>query len=179
MDNILDALSKKHSTWLKYVISFGCNKELAEDFVQDMYIKIFDYSLKKDNDLMFNEEEVNYFFIYVTLKNMYFDHLRSLKKTIKVEINCDFQDEENDYNEEVFNYRESLLNKWIQKIDIQIYNIKEYNDEKSQLYYIKFIFEKVFVEKKSISELSKVLGISYWSIRNTAKIIKNQIKNEK
>tara|TARA_R110000822_G_scaffold252133_1_gene378828 strand:- start:1116 stop:1655 length:540 start_codon:yes stop_codon:yes gene_type:complete len=178
MENILDKLSEKNTTWLKYVISFGCDKNLAQDFVQEMYIKIYDYSLKKDNDLMFNESEVNYFFIYVTLKNMYFDYLRMDKKNIRTELKDIFIYDNESYTEELFNKREELLKRWIIRLDNQIEEIDEYNDLKSQLYYIKFIFEKVFLQKKNVTELSKELGISYWSIRNTAKIIKKQILNE-
>ena len=101
--NILDVLCLKHSQWLKYVKSFGCPDEIAEDYVQEMYIKIYNYSQIKNNDLMYDGEEVNYFFIYVTLKNMYFDDLRRSKK--KIIINIDdivLVEEPSDYSEDKF-----------------------------------------------------------------------------
>ena len=82
--NILDVLFLKHSTWLKYVKSFGCPDDIAEDYVQEMYIKIYNYSQIKNNDLMYDGEEINFFFIYVTLKNMYLDDFRKNKKKIVV-----------------------------------------------------------------------------------------------
>ena len=178
MRNILDVLSEKHSTWLKYIVSFGCEKESAEDYVQEMYIKIYNYSKKNDNDLMYNEEEINYFFIYVTLKNMYYDDLRKNKKVsiIGIEDLNIVSDEE--YTETIFNIQSDKLNNWVKNIDKKIEDIKDYTLEKSTLLYIRFIYDKIFVENKSVSELSREVGISYWSLRNTVQIIKEQVKNE-
>ncbi len=33
-------LAKKHTTWIDVVSSFGCSKIIAEDIVQEMYIKV-------------------------------------------------------------------------------------------------------------------------------------------
>ena len=40
MDDILTLLYKKHQDWIMIVRGFGCNKDTAEDLVQEMYIKI-------------------------------------------------------------------------------------------------------------------------------------------
>lgn len=178
MKNILDVLSEKHSTWVKYIISFGCKKDIAEDFVQEMYIKIYDYSKRKDNDLMYNENEINYFFIYVTLKNMYYDNLRGKKKLSIVDLEKIDIEYDDDYNEIKFNTESKKLSKWIENMDKRINEIQDYTLEKSTLLYIKFIYDKVFVENKSVSQLSRDAGISYWSLRNTVQTIKEQVKNE-
>jgi hypothetical protein len=177
MKNILDVLSKKHNTWLKYILSFGCSSDVAEDFVQEMYIKIYNYSQKKDNDLMYNENEINYFFVYVTLKNMYYDNLRRNKNITLIDIEEVNIVDDIVYTESTFNNQSELLKCWEFDIDTRIESIKEYNLEKSSLMYIKFVYQKAFVENISVSELSREVGISYWSLRNTIQIIKEQIKN--
>ena len=40
--------------------SFGCNDAIAEDLVQEMYIKII-IKVKKGLDIRYNEKEINYF----------------------------------------------------------------------------------------------------------------------
>lgn len=179
MRNLLDILAEKHSTWLKYIISFGCRPDVAEDFVQEMYIKIYNYSQKKDNDLMYNEKEINYFFVYVTLKNMYYDNIRRNKNIVIVDIEDINIIDDNTYSEINFNNQSDLLKSWENEIDKKINSIEEYNSEKASLYYIKFVYQKIFLEQNSVSELSREVGISYWSLRNTVQIIKEQIKNSK
>lgn len=177
--NILNVLFLKHSTWIKYVKSFGCPDEVAEDFVQEMYIKIFNYSQKKDNSLMYNDNEVNYFFVYVTLKNMYYDTLRRTKNQIKVDLSDNYIQDETEYTEIEFHLKNEAMEVWRDNLIEEIESIKEYNRKKANLSYIKFIFDKVFVEQISVSELSREVGITYWSLRNTVLIIKQQIKDLK
>jgi hypothetical protein len=178
MRNILDILSEKHIMWIKYVMSFGCQKDIAEDYVQEMYIKLYDYNSRKENDLMYNESEINYYFVYVTLKNMYYDNIRISSRIIKVKLeDYDFIDDE-DYSEDEFNLKNEKVICWVQFIDNQIEINKGYTEAKAQLYYIKSLFQYVLVEKQNVTELSKKLKISYWSIRNTINIIKRQIRDE-
>lgn len=178
MRTILDILSEKHIMWVRYVKSFGCQEDIAEDYVQEMYIKLYDYNNRKENDLMYNESEINYYFVYVTLKNMYNDSIRKSNKIIEVELaEHDFIDDE-DYSEDEFNLKNEKVICWLRFIDNQIAGNKDYTEEKAQLYYIKSLFQYVLVEKQNVTELSKKLKISYWSIRNTINIIKRQIKDE-
>jgi len=177
MRTILDILSEKHTVWVKYVISFGCSSEIAEDYVQEMYLKIYDYNQRKDNDLMYNENEINYYFIYVTLKNMYYDSNRKASRNVMVDIDkIDLP--ENDYCEDDYNINLCKIRSWEANINAEIDSIKTYTRRKANLSYIKFIYDKIFVEKMSITDLSKEVGISYWSLRNTIQIIKQQIENE-
>jgi RNA polymerase sigma factor (sigma-70 family) len=177
MENILDVLFKKHSTWIKYVKSFGCDDYESEDYVQEMYIKIFNYTQKKENDLMYNEDEVNFIFVYVVLRNMYYDNFRK-KKVIIGELTDDFIADEQSYSEIDFNQKNDAVLRWLVNIDSEIESIYDYNKRKANLLYIKFIYDKIFIDKMSVTELSKEVGISYWSLRNTILTIKKQIKNE-
>lgn len=173
---ILQLLANKHNVWINYVKSFGCNKDIAEDYVQEMYIKIHTHVLKNGNELMYNGTEVNFYFIYVTLRNMFYDDCRKKKKITFEPINVDFENEITEYSEILFNAQLESKNIWLNNLNNNINNIKEYNTNKANLCYIKFIFDKVFVEQVSISKLSRDSRISYASLRNTVLLIKNQIK---
>jgi RNA polymerase sigma factor (sigma-70 family) len=50
--------------------SFGADQELAQDIVQEMYVRLYKY-VEDAEKIMYNEKEVNTFFVYVTLRNMY------------------------------------------------------------------------------------------------------------
>ena len=69
---ILNIVAKDHNKWLRIVKSFGLNEE-AEDLVQDMYLKINSWNGKYDKTLMFNKTEVNHYFIFRVLRNMFLD----------------------------------------------------------------------------------------------------------
>lgn len=164
---MLELLAKQHTTWIKYLRSFGCPEYLCEDFVQDMYIKIHEYLEKYNKDLMYNGEEVNYYFVYVTLYNLYKDYHK--KKKLDILDIQEFDVEETVYFE-IDNTKElEAIEKW-------------YNSDNKNIYedlYYKKIFEEIFIEKKSVSELSRESKITYWSLRNAVKIIKKQINDLK
>lgn len=164
---MLELLAKQHTTWIKYLRSFGCPEYLCEDFVQDMYIKIHEYLEKYNKDLMYNGEEVNYYFVYVTLYNLYKDYHK--KKKLDILDIQEFDIEETVYFE-IDNTKElEAIEKW-------------YNSDNKNIYedlYYKKIFEEIFIEKKSVSELSRESKITYWSLRNAVKIIKKQINDLK
>lgn len=157
--------------WIGFVKSFGCNDYIAEDYVQEMYIK-----LHNNKNLMFNETEVNIYFIYVVLKNMYFDDLR--KAVTKIELDDNYLQLEDEIFDDNYIEQSEAVKLWQLKLDSEISNIEKYNLNKSTLVYIKFIFDNIFIKNISITELSKQTNITYWSIRNTVQAIKNQIKNE-
>ena len=164
---MLELLAKSHLTWIKYLRSFGCPEDICEDFVQDMYIKVWEYQNKYNKDLMYNGSEVNYYFIYVTLQNLYLEFCRKKKLDTSDIEGIDREDEE--YNEIDYSNELEAVNRW-------------YNSENNNIYedeYYKKIFEEIFIEKKSVSELSRESKITYWSLRNAIKIIKKQINDLK
>jgi len=157
MDDILTLLFKKHKDWIKIVKGFGCNKDTAEDLVQEMYIKI---KRKVDNglDIMFTEKEVNYYYIFKTLNSLFLD----LKKKEK---NIYFQSIE-DLNmtmEEKIKYTEtySIVKKELQNFhwyDQKVYELIEGGE--------------------SVASLSKKTNISYYSLYNTYKKVKKKLRNK-
>jgi len=178
MDEILKLLHENRKLWFRYMFSFGANKTEAEDFIQAMYLKIYDYCKKNGNSIMYNDTEINTYFVYITLRNMYIEQLRKSSKFKKCDLKDEFIQNDIEYKEEDLGAKKEALNRWQIKLQTEIQNEKNYTRKKSELMYYQFIFEKVFKQGMQISELGRLIGISHWSIRNTIKIIKKQITNE-
>lgn len=64
---MLQTLSKNHPEWLRIALHICKDEYLAQDLVQEMYLKLHKYPPKK---------EINNFYIYVTIKHIYYDHLK-------------------------------------------------------------------------------------------------------
>jgi len=58
--SILELAFKRHKNWIDIVVSFGCNRDTAEDLVMEMYIKI-DRLASSGTDLMY-KDDINYFY---------------------------------------------------------------------------------------------------------------------
>ena len=71
-------VAAKHKEWVEIVLSFGCKPEVAEDIVQEMYYKI-QLKLEKGLDIMYNEKEINYYYIFKTLRTLFYDLKRKGK----------------------------------------------------------------------------------------------------
>ena len=67
---ILDILAKRHNEWLNMAKSFKLDTNDANELVQDMYIRMYDYT-KDVKRIMYNETEINTFYIYITLIVIY------------------------------------------------------------------------------------------------------------
>ena len=76
---MLELLAKEHTLWIKMVINMGCYKDVAEDIVQEMYLKLHRL-IKDENKIMYNDDEVNRFYVFVTLKNLYIDYRKAKGK---------------------------------------------------------------------------------------------------
>ena len=59
----------------------------ANELVQEMYLRMYDYT-KDVKRIMYNEKEINTFYIYITLRNLYYSKFTNYKKKKK---QCYFQ----------------------------------------------------------------------------------------
>ncbi len=149
-------IAKKHKEWINIVISFGCGKEIAEDIVQEMYIKI-QLKLEKGLDIMYGKE-INYYYIFKTLKSLLIDLKRKGKNItiINIEDNIINGDIESDVNYES--------------------EYKKITDSLSTMYwYNRKVFEIINGGEK-IAELSRKSGIPYYSLYNTYNKVKSKLK---
>ena len=83
--NVLEKVARNHTLWLKMVLNMGCNPSMAEDIVQQMYLRI-DRLVKEGKNVMYDDESANRFYIYLTLKSMYIDYKRTRGKYTFFEI---------------------------------------------------------------------------------------------
>lgn len=79
MERILLKIYDRHDEWVYMVEKYGCNRDTAEDIVQDMYIRVIKYLQKTDNDISF-DDDVNLYFVAKTLKSTFIDHIRREKR---------------------------------------------------------------------------------------------------
>ena len=147
-------VAAKHKEWLNIVLSFGCKPEIAEDIVQEMYIKI-QLKLEKGLDIMYNEKEINYYYIFKTLKSLFYDLKRKGKNITIVSID-DVHLTTSDIN-----YQEPY-----KKIE---------NELSKMFWYDRKVFE-IINEGESIAEFSRKSKIHYYSLYNTYNRVKNKLK---
>lgn len=149
-------LAERHSDWVKIVRSFGCDRELAEDITQEMYIKI-QLKLEDGLDIAY-EDELNYYYIFKTLRTLFLDLMRKKKNIYKVDI------------EQINNLQEIEQINYTEKYDLII-------DELDKMYWYD---KKVFLlidGGESIASLARKTGIPYYSLYNTYKRVKDKLKD--
>ena len=128
----------------------------AEDIVQNMYVKIHKWNGKYDNSIMYNETEINEYFIFKVLRNLFLDYHKTKKPVFS----------------EFYDPSISDISNYISKYEYQ-QQLQLIKDEiKSWHLYDQKIYELIFLENKSMLELSKVTGIDYYSIYRSVKKIK-------
>jgi DNA-directed RNA polymerase specialized sigma24 family protein len=155
----IETIYKKHNDWIDIVCSFGCNRETAEDLVQEMYIKI-QLKINKGLDISFGNDEINHIYIFKTLRTLFLDLKRKEK-------NIYFESEE-------------VLESFGYNIQLNDYD-KIYNEVKKELknmyWYDRKIFELID-NGKSIAELSRDTNISYYSLYNTYRKVIEKLKEK-
>jgi RNA polymerase sigma factor (sigma-70 family) len=156
MNSTLSIIAKKHNDWIRIVKSFGCNEDTASDLVQEMYLRI-NKTLQRGVNIMYNETEINHFYIFRTLRNMFLDLKRKEKKVVLIEINP-LNAHLN--TEEVVNFEESY-NNFLDTLD-------------KLHWYDKKVFQYID-DGLSIAELSKESKISYYSLYNTYRQVKKTL----
>jgi len=148
MSKILTLLSKDHDKWLRIVKSFGMDQD-AEDLVQDMYLKIYNLRDRYRESIMFNEDEVNHYFVFRVLRNMFLDKCKKKKYTTPLDTSyvdpmCLDQSYEH----------KQLLE--LAKKEIDTWHL-----------YDKRIYDLVMLGGFNMKELSRRTNLSYDSIRRT------------
>ncbi len=112
--DILIELSKYHKEWLDIAFTFLQNKHDAEDLVQDFYLRLHKYKVKLDNVRYKNG--INKYYMYLTIRNMSMDFLKSKTPTITLEgIEPDIEDNEDKQAEQkLYKKIDKKMNTWSQ-----------------------------------------------------------------
>ena len=184
----LELLYKKHKLWIKYLLEIGCPQDLCEDIVQEMYLKIDRY-IKNNNNSIRYKDDINIYFVRLTLRSLFMDFCRKQKNVNMVEINEDIISDlvEVPYKETDMadlDGRQKVINDWyndelyLDLLEQEDINTVNYSKTELEKYYLRRIFKEVFYDQVQLSKLSKDTNITYWSLRNTINIIKKQIKKK-
>jgi len=164
---MLEILSKNHKMWVNMVISFGCDRDTANDIVQSFYLRMHKY-VQDVNKIMYNDDEVNRFFVYVTLKNMW----KTYKSSISKYKFFDIWEEEGveEFKDEVFdNEMDSAFERLVLKIDEEMGSWHRYD---------RILSEKYLKTDYSLREIADGTGISLTSIFNSMKTNKNILREK-
>lgn len=154
---------EKHNDWVSIVLSFGCNPAVAEDIVQEVYIKL-DRLIDNGLDASYGDE-VNYYYIYKQLRGTY---LNLVKQKDKINMQ---------YIEEMGIPEIKLEDAEDEKYDV-LKLMKNLNKELEQMYwYDRKVFEIIMGGKK-IAELSRDTDIGYYSLYNTFRNTINTLKDK-
>jgi DNA-directed RNA polymerase specialized sigma24 family protein len=148
---------EKHNQWVEIVQTFGgLNNEECEDLVQTMYILLIK-NTQKGIDYMYNDE-INYYYVFKILRGLYVDLIRKKSKVKLVSLENIEPVTEIDHNnyDEVYNKLQDIL--------------------KDMYWYDKKVFE-IIEDGTNISELSRKSKISYYSLYNTYKKVKQKLKD--
>ena len=175
---ILDILAKRHNEWLNMAKSFKLNDSDANELVQEMYLRMYDYT-KDIKRIMYNETEINTFYIYITLRNLYYSKFTNYNKNKKTVLFSDIDNEKFNYimNEITFdievyndNYKKKVnLEALYNKIDSIIEGWYWYDKKLTKLY---------LNTDMSMRDISKETKISLSSIFNTLTNAKEKIRKE-
>ncbi len=176
---ILDILSQKHQDWYNMARSFGLSDDDSNEIVQEMYIRIYEYT-KDIKKIMYNETEVNTFYIYITLRNLYYSNFAKYGKSVKTKKIFLFTEMDENSIKKVYNnycedyeiYMRSVNKK--KKLDILLEKIEQTID--SWYWYDKKLTKLYFDSGMSMRDLSKETKISLSSIFNTLTNAKEKIR---
>ena len=150
----MNLLYKKRRNWRNILIHFGCDQIIVDDLISDMYLKVFE-KMTKGTNIMYNKDEINYYYIYKILRSIYYDKTRRDKDHYFVGLAFLIDAEADPDNAELY--------------------LKIENELKQMYWYDRKVFE-IVASGESILNLSKMTKISYHSLYKTFKKVKKKIK---
>ena len=177
---VIDLLAQKHNDWIRMAKSFKVTEDQANEIVQEMYLRITDY-VKDAKKIMYNDKEINTFYVYITLRNIYYSNFYNTGKNIK--------NRKVIYFSEIIDQADSrALGKYMienpeeiyanidrkKKLDVLIDKIEE--EINSWYWYDKKMTKLYMNTKMSMRDISKETKISLSSIFNTLTNAKEKIR---
>jgi len=157
----LNKVSERHNEWVDIMHSFG-EFDLAEDFVQEMYLTLYKYT---DEKKIIQKGVVSRGYVFFTLRSLYFQYYNAKKKINKVRINDENNYEQIPYSSEMD--EEIGYSEFCSLIDNHIENWGWYD---------KTLFKLYRDTDMSIRKIAKETKISWVSIFKTLKKSKDELK---
>ena len=161
---LIELLGEKHKDWIHMAKSFKISDEDANELVQEMYVRISKY-IENQEKIMYNSEELNTYYIYVTLRNLFLSNYHKYNKAnhFLLENEDDFIDSPPDMEVE------DLFDGLVNSIDKQV--TKWY-------WYDKKIWNIHFYSKMSMRKIARETKISLSSIFNTLSNGKSEVREK-
>ena len=154
---MLQKIYKDHKKWINTTKRMGCTQEEAEDIVGEMYC-IIGKMLNNGLDISYGDE-VNYYYIYMTLRTSFLQMKNKQNKMNNVSLDNALELEEGVY------------------IDFESENEKVEQALEKMHWYDKKVYN-MLQDDYSIRELSKKTNITYHSLYNTFRKVKEELKKE-
>jgi hypothetical protein len=154
---MLEKIYDSHKKWINTTLKFGCNQDEAEDIVGNMYV-IIGTMLKKGLNIAYGDD-VNYYYIYLTLKTSFLQMKNRQTKEKKVSIDLILDIEAGSY------------------VDFDAANDVVLEELDNVHWYDKKVFELLQGEY-SITELSNKTNITYHSLYNTYRKTKQKLRDK-
>ena len=154
---MLEKVYESHNKWINTVLKMGASQYEAEDVVGSMYL-ILGQMLNKGLNISYGDD-VNYFYIYKTLKTSYLQMCLKKKKENKISIDLVLDLESGEYID--FNEANETVESELK--NLHWYDRKVYN---------------MIQDEYSITELSRKTNITYHSLYNTFRKVKDRLKQK-
>ena len=162
---VIDILADKHYDWIAMAKSFGVDDDQANELVQQMYVRITDY-VDDPEKILYNETEVNTYYVYVTLRNLFLSTIRHKAKVVYLS--------DGDLNISALQIPDDV--KYEEKIKFEKVMDKVEDIVEDWYWYDKKIFNIHFYEEMSMRKIARNTKISLSSIFNTLSNGKAKIK---
>lgn len=157
---ILSILARHHKKWINIVENFGANPAISEDIVQETYIKIL--GMKDRAKMLYNEADVNHFYMYLTLRSVYIDYCRK-NRPVNEDSFVDLEQIDVDMD------REMAFERLYQKVIDKINGFGKYGSILSQMY---------FKTDYSLRNLSEMSEIGMYSLYNSIKKYRKAVQDD-
>lgn len=170
---MIDKLYKYERLWIGYVKDNGCNLDTAKDIVQEFYIKMH----LSNADYLYENDQPNFYGCYLILRNMVIDLKRKEKKYSLISDENIPEVEDTQYTEDYsVDKKYSALNNWLDRNTLNVKDGKiDYTQDLLKKLYLRTIYDAIFENGKTMTQLSKETGIKYDTIRYAVLVIKRQI----
>ena len=130
-------------------MSFGADRDSAQDLVQDMYLRMYKY-VENPERIMYNEDEVNTYFVFVVLRNLFISSQKSMSFDELEDIDGEMEEPNYDY--------ENAYNRLLDEL---------WEEVESWHWYDTKLFKLYHNTDMTIKRISKETKISERSIWNT------------
>ena len=155
-------------------LSIGIPEDIVEDFVHETYLRLNKY-IDNPEKIMYNETEINKFYVYVTIKNLWSDYSKAKSKYIVYSI-------DNYTNEYIFDSSDRVVYEEVnyEREEAEEYILRKINQEVESWdhWYDKKLFKLYYKTDMSMRKLAKETKISVTSIFNSCKNYKEILQSK-